>query len=106
LELYKEKRVILVIGMMKDKDLQGFIDALAQATSAMIATRADSPRALPPEDIVKAAQGKCGWIYSASTVKEAMELAMEKAGKDGVVVATGSFWRGPADVSACVRDIG
>jgi dihydrofolate synthase/folylpolyglutamate synthase len=92
LELYKEKRVILVIGMMKDKDMQGFVDALAPATSAMIATKADSLRALPPEDIVKAAQGKCGWIYSAPTVKEAMELALEKAGKDGVVVATGSFY--------------
>ena len=92
LELYKEKRVVLVVGMMKDKDLPGFIDALAPATSAIIATRANSPRALPPEDILKAAQGKCGWLYSAPTVKEAMELAIEKAGKDGVVVATGSFY--------------
>lgn len=92
LDLYKESRVVLVLGMMRDKDLAGFVDALAPATSAIIATRANSPRAVQPEDILKAAQGKCGWLYSAPTVKEAMELAMEKAGKDGVVVATGSFY--------------
>jgi len=92
LDLYKEKRVVLVVGMMTDKDVSGFIEALSPATSAIIATKANSPRALPPEEILKAAQGKCGWLYSASTVKEALELAMDKAGKDGVVVATGSFY--------------
>jgi len=92
LELYKEHKVVMVLGMMRDKDASGFIDAVAPATSAIIATRASSPRSLAPEEVLKAAQGKCGWLYSAPTVKEAMEMALDKAGKDGVVVATGSFY--------------
>jgi len=91
-ELFKERRVVVVLGMMKDKDLAGFVEALAPASSAIIATRADSPRALLPEEVLKAAQGRCGWLYSAPTVKEAMAMAVEKAGTDGVVVATGSFY--------------
>lgn len=91
-ELVKERRVIVVLGMMRDKDLPGFVEALAPACSAIIATRADSPRALLPEEVLKAAQGRCGWLFSAPTVKEAVAMAVEKAGKDGVVVATGSFY--------------
>ncbi len=45
------ERPTLVIGVMRDKDVAGIVGALVPVVSSVIATAADSPRALPARDL-------------------------------------------------------
>jgi dihydrofolate synthase/folylpolyglutamate synthase len=51
LQQWHPERPVLVLGVMRDKDVAGIIDALLPAVSAVITTAANSPRALPARDL-------------------------------------------------------
>jgi len=91
-EVLGDRRVVLVLGMMMDKDIQGFVSAMAPVVSSMVATRAESERAVGPEEIKGHADGKIERVYMTDGVREALDTAKDLAGKDGVVLVTGSFY--------------
>jgi dihydrofolate synthase/folylpolyglutamate synthase len=45
------ERPALVIGMMRDKDIEGILSALLPAVSSVVATAAATPRATPARDL-------------------------------------------------------
>jgi dihydrofolate synthase/folylpolyglutamate synthase len=90
--LFGDRRVVLVVGMMKDKDIAGFLRALAPSASIVIATRADSKRAVMAEDIVRHAGEMFDNVLRARTVEGAVKMAQDTAGPDGIVLVTGSFY--------------
>jgi dihydrofolate synthase/folylpolyglutamate synthase len=45
------ERPTLVVGVMRDKDVAGIVGALVPVVSSVIATAADTPRALPARDL-------------------------------------------------------
>ncbi|MBI3049499.1 MAG: bifunctional folylpolyglutamate synthase/dihydrofolate synthase [Acidobacteria bacterium] len=51
LERWHPERPTLVIGVMRDKDVAGIIGALLPVVSSIVATAADTPRALPARDL-------------------------------------------------------
>ena len=51
LERWHPERPTLVIGVMRDKDVLGIVRALLPVVSSVIATAADTPRALPARDL-------------------------------------------------------
>ena len=51
LQRWHPERPILVLGIMRDKDVGGIIDALLPTVSTIIATAADTARALPARDL-------------------------------------------------------
>jgi dihydrofolate synthase/folylpolyglutamate synthase len=53
LERWHPERPALVIGVMRDKDVDGILTALFPVTSAVIATEAATPRALPSGDLAR-----------------------------------------------------
>ena len=53
LERWHPERPALVIGVMRDKDVAGILAALLPVTSAVIATEAVTPRALPAADLAR-----------------------------------------------------
>jgi dihydrofolate synthase/folylpolyglutamate synthase len=91
-ELFPETEIVLVIGMMKDKDMESFLRALSGPMTSIIATKARSERAIPPHKLEESVKGHCGMVSSADNVREAMQSAIDLAGNDGVVLATGSFY--------------
>ena len=62
LERWHPERPALVIGMMRDKDVEGIVDPLLPVVSSIIATAADTPRAIPAHELAAriAAQGASG----------------------------------------------
>jgi dihydrofolate synthase/folylpolyglutamate synthase len=78
--------------MMKDKDIDGFLRGLAPSASTLIATKADSERAVKPEDILRYAEGTFTNHLKSDSVEEAIALARDTAGNDGIVLITGSFY--------------
>jgi dihydrofolate synthase/folylpolyglutamate synthase len=51
LERWHPERPTLVLGVMRDKDVAGIVSALAPVVSSVIATAAETPRALPAREL-------------------------------------------------------
>jgi dihydrofolate synthase/folylpolyglutamate synthase len=87
-----EGRRILVVGTLRDP--LGMLEALrADEFDVVVACTAPSPRGVPAVDVAKAAQAVgAEEVLVADTVAEACARAMELAGADDAVLATGSLY--------------
>lgn len=87
-ELYG--KVVLVFGMLSDKDVDAVSRALAPVCSKVFATQPDSPRAMSA-DLVAETMGKYHEVDGTyRSLTEAMGAAMDARG-DEVILVTGSF---------------
>lgn len=86
------KRLILVLGIMADKDIAGILEALAPMAAMLIATSPETDRAASAESLkIKALKyGKP--VIIASDVKNACCMAIETASSDDAVCVTGSIF--------------
>ncbi|MFA4919828.1 MAG: folylpolyglutamate synthase/dihydrofolate synthase family protein [Thermodesulfovibrionales bacterium] len=94
--LNKYKKIIMVLGIMSDKDMKGIMGPLLPLASEIIVTAPSYERAASPGRLAEIA-ASLGFsdIRISSTVKEAIDLAI----KDGrqmpdspLIVITGSFY--------------
>lgn len=83
-------KVVLVIGMLDDKDIDGVMRELAPVASRTIVTEPPSSRAMPYERTAEIASRHMRVDLACPTVAEAMDAALETRGDD-IVLATGSF---------------
>jgi dihydrofolate synthase/folylpolyglutamate synthase len=85
------ERPALVIGVMRDKDVAGIVRALLPVVSSVIATAADTPRALPARDL--AARIAAGGANVPVRVEPDPITAVEDAIAAGhTVCVTGSIY--------------
>jgi len=89
------ERLILVIGVLADKDLPGIATAIAQGdVDLAIATTVTSPRAQPAtviaEALQKAAPGLATRVYAGSAA--ALAEALREAGPQDLICVTGSVY--------------
>ncbi len=94
--LEEYKRLIIVIGIMGDKDARGIIEPLLPLASEVIFTAPQYSRAAAPETLSRIAQS-LGYhhVRIARTVKDAVAMASERASDNvcpSLVVITGSFY--------------
>src|SRR5262249_9986925 len=87
--LYADRPLTLVFGAMRDKAIAEIAAILFPLAECVIATRADNPRAAPPEAVAEAGRPTHTEILEEQTVSAALERARRLAGKTGVVVITG-----------------
>ncbi len=98
--LFSDKKIILVAGILDDKDIQGILNPLVQVSETVILTRSKHERAASPEKLEKIlstiqrsdANRHQVSISSTDTVKEALDHAKSLCGKDNVILVTGSFY--------------
>ena len=95
-EIFPDKRVVLVLGISKDKDIAGICKELCPLAEEIILTQADNPRAadvdrikqfISPQSTIHSPQ-----IFETKSAKEAIELAREKAGAEDLILITGSLF--------------
>ncbi|MFH1339478.1 MAG: folylpolyglutamate synthase/dihydrofolate synthase family protein [Candidatus Omnitrophota bacterium] len=94
-EIFSDKRVVLVLGISKDKDIAGICRELCPFAEEIILTQADNPRAADVDGIgeVIRSQMPAGYrINKARKVREAIELASQKAGPEDLILVTGSLF--------------
>jgi len=89
-ERFRYQRLILVLGISKDKDIQGIASQLKDLADVIILTKADTPRASAPARLKQYFKGKEAHI--THSVKEAKELALNIAGEDDLILITGSLY--------------
>jgi len=98
-DIFTGKRIILVLGVMNDKDIAGIIDPIIHNADSVILTQASYERAASPQKLAETINSlnetgikNAASISSTESVKEAIDLASSRCGEDGVILITGSFY--------------
>ena len=92
-------RMVPIVGVSQDKDLAGIAKELAGLASRFIVTRSRHPRAAPTSTLADALRVYGVETEAVENVDGAVRIALEYAGEDGLVLATGSLF-----VAAEVRE--
>jgi len=93
-EEFPGKKIILVLGVLKNKDIKSIARILCPLADKIILTRADSPRALTPEEIEKTIVKFSGKkeILIEKKVENAILCAKGLACYDDLICTTGSVY--------------
>jgi len=87
------RRLLFVFGIASDKDVDGVLRELVPRAALVVATRSQSARACPPEEIVNRISAFSSVEAIARlTPAEALALARERAQPDDLICVTGSFY--------------
>ena len=89
--IFGSKNKVLVLGISKDKDIEGMCRIVDGISNRVILTQADNPRAANP-NILRNFIKRDKIIKMTSNVKEALDLAKENATKKDVILVTGSLF--------------
>ena len=89
-ELAPGRRVVLLASIVGDKDAGAMFAALAPVAAAVVATRSDNSRALPPEVLAAAARRSFAEVTARDDPEAGLEAARRLAGPGGLVVVCGS----------------
>jgi len=104
------QRLVLVIGILGDKDYQGIISALVPLADHVVATKPRYARAMGVGALAAEIGKRYGPVETAETVEDAIALARKAASPGDLVLITGSlyvvgdaravFCPGPGDTGA------
>ncbi|MBL8025086.1 MAG: bifunctional folylpolyglutamate synthase/dihydrofolate synthase [Fibrobacteres bacterium] len=86
-KFFPKRKKVALFGVMKDKDYKEMVSILKDAVDEFVFTSPDLPRALDAAELTTLSPGEV-----VKSVPEAVKRANNLAGKDGVVIITGSFY--------------
>jgi dihydrofolate synthase/folylpolyglutamate synthase len=87
------EKVIVVLGCLRGRDAFELLSELGpERIDYLVACRPPSPRAQEPETVVEAAESLGIMAEVSETTAEAIERALEIAGRDDIVFVTGSLY--------------
>lgn len=104
-EFFGENNAVIVTGVMADKDVSEMVRLTKRAAKMYFAVRPDNPRAMAAEELSDLICQNGGEAQYTDSVLDGVKLAVETAGKDGVVCALGSLYFS-AEVRAAVYALG
>ena len=87
------RRLLLVVGVAGDKDVDGVLRELAPPASFVVLTRSHSPRACPPAELLERLRAiRDVEAVACDEPAEALAIARRRAEPDDLVCVTGSFY--------------
>ena len=86
------RRIISVMGMMKNKEYEKCIPMIAKKSAVFIASQPDIAGALPAEEAALTARPYCNAAESEKSVGRAVEKALSLAGPDDALIVCGSLY--------------
>jgi len=89
-EYYPDRLVVLVFCALEDKDISGMLEELKPRLERVVATHADHPRAPSAEWIAEQVKKVGIPVEAITSVADALERALELAGKQKIVLSAGS----------------
>ena len=92
LERLHDRRHVLCVSILADRNAADLLERLARAGSSLVATTSSNPRALPAGALAELARPYFEWIESEQNPFTALERARRLAGSDGHVLVTGSLY--------------
>ena len=95
-KIFKFKKLILVLGVSKDKDVSGMLEELMPVCDSLVLTKSKVlSRALEPEkikNILYKIKHGIKDITLTSSIGDALNKALSKAGPDDLILVTGSLF--------------
>lgn len=85
-------RLTVILGISRDKDVEGMVAALAPLAPAVIATASHNPRAAAPERIADAARAYGLSVEIAAEIATALDRARSMSQPDDLILVTGSLY--------------
>ncbi len=102
-KIFRYKKLILVLGVSKDKDVEGILAELSPISDSMILTKAKiTERAMEPAKIRELIDVKDKNVILTSGVEEALDKARAAAGPDDLILVAGSLFV-VGEVRACIK---
>ncbi len=92
LKKYNVKNIKMLIGLMADKDVEGYASLIAPLCNEIVAVTPDNPRALDCESLKNTAKKYCDSVISVDNPKEGYKYILSKAKEDDTVLVCGSFY--------------
>jgi dihydrofolate synthase/folylpolyglutamate synthase len=91
---FQFKRLIMVVGILRDKNIDEMLEAVVPLVDLLVVTKSDNPRACEPEVIADIAkkQGFVGMILVYDKLPDAVWYAVESAKVGDMVCITGSLF--------------
>jgi dihydrofolate synthase/folylpolyglutamate synthase len=87
-----DKKIILLIGMLEDKNYHYAVQQLAPLALQIIASEPISPRALKAEQMAEMAKKYNDYVDAEADIIQAIEKAKKLVEKDSVIVICGSLY--------------
>lgn len=87
---FRYNKLILILGISKDKDIKGIVNRLAPLADKIILTKADNLRAAEPVYINRFFRRKD--VFVRDNIRKAYDLAGELACKNDMILITGSVY--------------
>ncbi|MCM1305655.1 MAG: bifunctional folylpolyglutamate synthase/dihydrofolate synthase [Butyrivibrio sp.] len=93
---FTNKRIIYIIGVLKDKEYEKIVRLTASRAEQIITvTPPENPRALPAYELAKEISPVHPKVTAVDSLEEAVEMSALLAGKEDVIIAFGSLsWLG------------
>lgn len=89
---YKNSKIVLVIGILKDKEVDAIINRVCPLADTIIVTRPDNPRALDPADLLKKVLKYNQNATEEADINKAIQKGIVLAGEEGTVIICGSLY--------------
>lgn len=100
-----EARLILVLGMMRDKDHKHFVEPLHRLVSEVVLTQADMARSSSVQELREVIGSQFPLCHVAPSAADALALARARATAQDLICVTGSLML-VGEVKALVRGCG
>jgi dihydrofolate synthase / folylpolyglutamate synthase len=88
---HPSRPIVLVLGMMRDKDHRGFVEPLKGLVDEVVLTQANLPRSATARELHASVGGLLSHPHVVSSLSDAMPMARQLATPDGLVCVTGSL---------------
>jgi dihydrofolate synthase/folylpolyglutamate synthase len=93
-EFFKNSKVLMVVGILADKDVDAMIECFSEITDEFVVTEPLSPRALSAKDLEEQLLKKNKCVTAIPDMEKAYDFAVKKANDEGweVLVFGGSLY--------------
>lgn len=87
-----DRKAIMIIGVLKDKDADRLLQLTAGFGERIYTISPHCERAMKSEQLAQLAKRYCQYVKACDKIEEALSLATESAGEDGIIIAFGSLY--------------
>lgn len=100
-DVFPGRKPVFIIGVLEDKDYPSMLETILPLGTGFVTVEPDNPRALPADKLARAIRWTgqdllgctaCARPYVARTMADAVQMAREFAGPQGIVCCFGSLY--------------
>ena len=90
--LFKDKKILMIVGVLADKDVRKMADQFVKITDTFIVTEPESPRRLAAEKLANILENRGADCTVIKDYQQAFDEAEKRQGEFDVVIFAGSLY--------------